>query len=165
MRNFTRTRDWPACVKFHAAVSSFSFLRVASQYWQSLEQTPSDYKRGAEAVGTLTHAEHPRAFITLIALCPASCMRLSRFTIKTHMKSCFAGATHASQSRMHEQIRMTLKTPLTLILWKIDIFKNSSIWKMAPYVLTLWTPRTYISVKFYSFLSAFKVYLLYLSWY
>jgi hypothetical protein len=39
-------------------------------------------------------------------------MRLSRFTIDTHMKLLFAGATHASQSRVREQIRVTLKMPL-----------------------------------------------------
>jgi hypothetical protein len=38
-------------------------------------------------------------------------MRLSRFTINTHMKLFFAGATHAGQSRVREQIRMTQKRP------------------------------------------------------
>jgi hypothetical protein len=31
-------------------------------------------------------------------------MRLSRFTINTHMKLLFAGATHAGHSRVREQI-------------------------------------------------------------
>jgi hypothetical protein len=43
-------------------------------------------------------------------------MRLSRFTINTHMKLFFAGAMYAGQSRAREQIRVTLKTPLYLIL-------------------------------------------------
>jgi hypothetical protein len=41
----------------------------------------------------------PRAFITL--------------TIGTHMKLFFADAMHAGQNRAREQIRVTLKTPLT----------------------------------------------------
>jgi hypothetical protein len=39
-------------------------------------------------------------------------MRLSRLKIDTHMKLFFACATHAGQSRMREQFRVTLKTPL-----------------------------------------------------
>jgi hypothetical protein len=39
-------------------------------------------------------------------------MRLSRFTINRHMNLFFAGATHSGQSRVREQIRVTLKTPL-----------------------------------------------------
>jgi hypothetical protein len=41
-------------------------------------------------------------------------MRLARFTIYTQMTLLFAGATHASQSRVRDQIRVTLKTPLSL---------------------------------------------------
>jgi hypothetical protein len=39
-------------------------------------------------------------------------MRLLRFTIDTHMKLFFAGATRAGLSRLRQQIRVTLKTPL-----------------------------------------------------
>jgi hypothetical protein len=69
---------------------------------------PPDSKMGTEVVGTLTHADAPQRGITR----PASRMRLSHFTINTHMKLFFAGATHAGRSRVREQIRMTLKTPL-----------------------------------------------------
>jgi hypothetical protein len=34
------------------------------------------------------------------------------FTIDTHMKLYFAGITHAGQSHVREQIRVTLKSPL-----------------------------------------------------
>jgi hypothetical protein len=36
----------------------------------------------------------------------------------------FVGATHAGQSRMREQIRMTLKTPLLNILFIQIMFLN-----------------------------------------
>jgi hypothetical protein len=39
-------------------------------------------------------------------------MRFSRFTIDTHMKLFFAGATHAGRFRVREQILVTLKTLL-----------------------------------------------------
>jgi hypothetical protein len=38
-------------------------------------------------------------------------MRLYTVDNNTHMKLYFAGATRAGQSRVREQIRMTLKTP------------------------------------------------------
>jgi hypothetical protein len=43
---------------------------------------------------------------------PVPRIRLSRFTINTLMKLFFAGVTHAGESRVREQIRVTLKTPL-----------------------------------------------------
>jgi hypothetical protein len=48
-------------------------------------------------------------------------------TKDSHMKLFFAGATHASQIRVREQIRMTLKTPLEAQFrneWIIDIRRN-----------------------------------------
>jgi hypothetical protein len=50
-------------------------------------------KMGTEVVGTLTHADTPQWGNA--AQRPASRMRISRFTINTHMELCFAGATHA----------------------------------------------------------------------
>jgi hypothetical protein len=60
-----------------------------------------------EVVGTLTHADASQRGN---AQRPASRMRFSRFTKDSHMKLFFAGATHASQSRVREQIHVTLKT-------------------------------------------------------
>jgi hypothetical protein len=61
---------------------------------------------GIEVVGKLTHADA----LQCPAQRPASRMLLSRFTINTHMKLFFAGATHAGRSRVREQICVTLKT-------------------------------------------------------
>jgi hypothetical protein len=66
---------------------------------------------GTEVVGTFTYADAPHRGN---AQRPTSRVRLSRFTIDSQMKFFFAGATHASQIRIREQIRMTLKTPLML---------------------------------------------------
>jgi hypothetical protein len=49
-------------------------------------------------------------------------MRLSRFTIDTHMKLIFAGAAHAGQSRVREQIHMTLKNVLLTAITKAPQF-------------------------------------------
>jgi hypothetical protein len=52
-----------------------------------------------EVIGTLTHADAPqRGNAPHSALHPA----LSRFTIDTHMKLFFAGATHAGLPRVRE---------------------------------------------------------------
>jgi hypothetical protein len=64
---------------------------------------------GTEVVGTFTHADSPQWGPPTA---PASRMRFSRFAIDTHMKLFFAGATHAGQIYVREQIHMTLKTPL-----------------------------------------------------
>jgi hypothetical protein len=79
---------------------------------------------GTQVVGTLTHADAPRtriprACITLYnKYIFASRMRM-RPTLRTpyacitlyntHMKLFFAGTTHARQSRVREQIRVTIK--------------------------------------------------------
>jgi hypothetical protein len=78
---------------------------------------PSDSKIGTELVGTLTHLDVPQlGNRALPAQRPASSMRLTRFTIDTHMKLCFAGATHTVQPGVREQIHVTLKTSLDNVL-------------------------------------------------
>jgi hypothetical protein len=88
------------------------FSGSAWRYRQSLVQygacAPSNTKMGTEVVGPLTHADASQRGN---AQHPASRMRLSRFTIDTHMQLLFAGATHAGQNRVREQIRVTLKSP------------------------------------------------------
>jgi hypothetical protein len=61
-----------------------------------------------EVVGTLTHADAPQ-----------------RFAINRHMKLFFAGATHAGQSRVREQIRMTLKTPKQIAHRRLEVLLKS----------------------------------------
>jgi hypothetical protein len=80
MRICLRTREWPACVKFHAADhTQFEF-----QLFCGLSDgTPSDSIMRTEIVGTLTH-------------------------VGRHMKLFFAGAAHAVQIRVREQICWTL---------------------------------------------------------
>jgi hypothetical protein len=58
---------------------------------------------------------------------PASRMRLSRFAINTHMKLCFAGATHADQSRVRERKTKTAFIPYSLFVpsWRIVGFFHS----------------------------------------
>jgi hypothetical protein len=53
-------------------------------------------------------------------------IRLSRFTIDTHMKLFFAGATHAGQSHVREEIRVTLLTPKLQIIYNEQIIFNIS---------------------------------------
>jgi hypothetical protein len=61
---------------------------------------------------TLTHADAAEYYpAQRPAQHPAFCMRLERFTIDTHMNLFFAGATHSDQSRVCEQIPVTLKRP------------------------------------------------------
>jgi hypothetical protein len=62
---------------------------------------------GAEIVGTLTHADARTGAAPRTA--PHARVRLSRFTIDSHMKLLFACATHAGPIRVREQIRITLK--------------------------------------------------------
>jgi hypothetical protein len=64
---------------------------------------------GTELLGTLTHADVPHRDNTHQS---ASRVRLSRFTIDSHMKLFFAGATHAGQIRVRKQFHVTLKPPL-----------------------------------------------------
>jgi hypothetical protein len=56
---------------------------------------------GTEVLGTLTHADAPHSAPRHVCVCLA-----------LHLKLFFAGASHAGQIRVREQIRMTLKTPL-----------------------------------------------------
>jgi hypothetical protein len=97
------------------AVSSFSFLRVAWRYTQSLVHhgawTPSESKIGTEVEGTLTHADAPHRGNSPHSAPRAFVMLYNRFTYEIIL--C---VTHAGQYRVRDQIRVTLKTPLLLIL-------------------------------------------------
>jgi hypothetical protein len=65
MRISSRTQDWPACVKFHAADDTlirglvFYGLRVSIDNRSYNAGTSLDSKMGTEVVGTLTHADAP----------------------------------------------------------------------------------------------------------